>query len=79
MGHGVALHQAALEHLVARGFDGALLWVLEANTRARSFYVAHGWSADGACHDWDGATVLRMVRDLRQRREAPDRRLSRTT
>jgi hypothetical protein len=65
-----------VDDLVASGFDGALLWVLEGNARARSFYVAHGWSPDGARHDWEGAPVLRMARDLRERREAPDGRLS---
>jgi hypothetical protein len=53
--------------------------VLEGNARARWFYVAHGWSPDGARHDWEGAPVLRMARDLRERREAPDGRLSPTT
>jgi hypothetical protein len=79
MGRGGALHDAALAHLVASGLDGALLWVLGGNARARSFYVAHGWSPDGRRHDWEGAPVLRMARDLRQRREAPAGRLSRTT
>jgi GNAT superfamily N-acetyltransferase len=44
MGNGAALHDTALAHLAASGFDSALLWVLEGNARARSFYVAHGWS-----------------------------------
>ena len=37
--------EAALREL---GFRRAVLWVLEANARARRFYEAAGWSADGA-------------------------------
>jgi ribosomal protein S18 acetylase RimI-like enzyme len=29
------------------GFDQAVLWVLEANSRARSLYEAEGWATDG--------------------------------
>ena len=63
-GHGAALHDAALAHLVAGGFRRALLWVLGDNARARSFYMARGWADDGGHHDWDGAPVLRMTRAL---------------
>lgn len=65
LGHGVALHDAALAHLVAGGCDRAVLWVLEGNARARSFYVAHGWSTDGARQEWEGAPIVRMARALR--------------
>jgi hypothetical protein len=32
----------------AVGFRHAVLWVLEGNTQARSFYARTGWAADGA-------------------------------
>ncbi len=34
--------------LVERGHDEPVLWVFEANRRARRFYERHGWSFDGA-------------------------------
>ena len=43
--------QAALEELKALGFERALLWVLERNTRARRFYEKCGFSPDGASKD----------------------------
>jgi ribosomal protein S18 acetylase RimI-like enzyme len=39
---------AALDRLVSAGFSEATLWVLDSNARARRFYEAGGWSADGA-------------------------------
>jgi ribosomal protein S18 acetylase RimI-like enzyme len=49
-GHGIGrkLMAAALEALVGYGFDHATLWVLDANERARRFYEAGNWAADGA-------------------------------
>jgi GNAT superfamily N-acetyltransferase len=48
-GTGVAagLMDAALEHLRARQADEAVLWVGEANSRARRFYEREGWAPDG--------------------------------
>lgn len=43
-GHGRALLEAAEGHLREEGFDRALLWVLDTNTRAREFYERQGWS-----------------------------------
>lgn len=50
-GAGSAVHQAALEHLAARGFEHAVLWVLAGNERARLFYEARGWRSDGITRD----------------------------
>jgi GNAT superfamily N-acetyltransferase len=47
-GVGRALFAHATEDLRRRGFQAATLWVLEANARARRFYEAAGWRADGA-------------------------------
>lgn len=48
LGHGRALHAAAVDRLRAGGFGEAILWVLDANSRAREFYERHGWRLDGA-------------------------------
>jgi GNAT superfamily N-acetyltransferase len=47
-GSGVAgaLHDTALEWMRTRAGE-AILWVGEANARARRFYAREGWSADG--------------------------------
>lgn len=47
-GVGTALLDAGRRALVEAGFTAAVLWVLAGNRRARSFYEARGWSADGA-------------------------------
>ena len=38
---------AALGRLGEGGFDQVTLWVLDSNARARRFYEAGGWRADG--------------------------------
>jgi GNAT superfamily N-acetyltransferase len=47
-GVGRAMFAAAEQALGTLGFDTGVLWVLEANERARRFYEAAGWRADGA-------------------------------
>lgn len=47
-GMGRRLMGAALSRLAEAGFRQATLWVLDSNARARRFYEAGGWSADGA-------------------------------
>jgi GNAT superfamily N-acetyltransferase len=47
-GVGSVLHAACLAALRRQGCDSAALWVLAANDRARGFYQALGWVADGA-------------------------------
>ena len=47
-GSGRDLMRAAVGRLRGRGFERALLWVLEDNPRARRFYERAGWAADGA-------------------------------
>ena len=46
-GIGRQLMDATLACLAAAGFTQATLWVLDSNVRARRFYEAGGWSADG--------------------------------
>ncbi|HET9518351.1 MAG TPA: GNAT family N-acetyltransferase [Actinoplanes sp.] len=53
-GVGRALMLDALDRLTAlagTGTDRAVLWVLPGNMRARRFYEAFGWAADGVTRD----------------------------
>lgn len=67
-GVGSALLAAAEDDLRAAGFRRGTLWVLETNTRARSFYERHGWAWDGARSehrfDCDRRPIVRYARDL---------------
>ena len=47
-GIGRRLMGAALARLAEAKFDQVTLWVLDSNVRARRFYEAGGWLADGA-------------------------------
>jgi ribosomal protein S18 acetylase RimI-like enzyme len=47
-GAGRALLIAGMDHLRAAGFAEAVLWVHPDNERARRFYEAAGWHAEGA-------------------------------
>jgi ribosomal protein S18 acetylase RimI-like enzyme len=51
-GAGPALLAAGEEALRTRGYDEALLWVIEENPRARRFYEKSGWSTDGGRKTW---------------------------
>jgi GNAT superfamily N-acetyltransferase len=65
-GAGHALHEVSVETLGAR-FDQAVLWVLAANRRARTFYERHGWAADGSTkQDRRGDVLLDEVRYRRR-------------
>ncbi|HEV8064858.1 MAG TPA: GNAT family N-acetyltransferase [Acidimicrobiales bacterium] len=46
-GTGSILMGAAVGQLGADGYTEAILWVFEANKRARAFYERHGWRHDG--------------------------------
>ncbi|OBH32734.1 acetyltransferase [Mycobacterium sp. E342] len=62
-GVGRLLMTAARARLRSVGVRGAVLWVLDANTRARRFYERDGWEADGACRPTPfGGETLRLVR-----------------
>ena len=54
--------------LAADGFTEATLWVLATNARARAFYEAAGWAADGA--EKREHLHSREVVELRYRRSA---------
>ncbi len=62
-GVGRALLSHAISELRARGFEIAVLWVLENNARARRFYEIAGWIPDGASkEDHRSDQVLPEVR-----------------
>lgn len=63
-GVGQALMQTALDELAAQ-FDEALLWVHADNRRARRFYEAAGWQADG--EERDEEAFGDVVKELRHR------------
>ncbi len=68
-GLGRALMARSLVELAASGFAAATLWVLEGNRRARRFYEAGGWRADGSSKVDDHLGF--PIREVRYRRELP--------
>ena len=73
-GFGRELFAAASRGLSDAGFHAATLWVLDTNERARRFYEAAGWAADGATKtERRGDVELHEVRyrSPRLAREAP--------
>jgi GNAT superfamily N-acetyltransferase len=75
-GIGRELFTKAVDELRAAGFTRATLWVLETNARARHFYEAAGWRADGArkADEVGGAALIevRYAVDLRTAGTPPD-------
>ncbi|MFE7675943.1 GNAT family N-acetyltransferase [Streptomyces albidoflavus] len=69
-GVGRALLGAVHDEAAARGWGALVLWVIEANARARRFYEAAGYRADGGAQseEYDGVAV----REVRYRRVAGD-------
>jgi GNAT superfamily N-acetyltransferase len=58
-GAGQALHDRLLDDFAGWGCGTAVLWVLEGNERAQSFYRRNGWVHDGGrgSHDLGGVDV----------------------
>jgi GNAT superfamily N-acetyltransferase len=52
-GAGRRLMAAAIDEWTARGAAALVLWVLEANAAARSFYESQGWRPDGSRQEID--------------------------
>ncbi|MFE6722176.1 GNAT family N-acetyltransferase [Streptomyces albidoflavus] len=69
-GVGRALLDAVHDEAAARGWGALVLWVVEANARARRFYEAAGYRADGGAQSEEYAGV--PVREVRYRRAAGD-------
>ena len=51
-GVGKALMQVVFSYAVKRSYARLTLWVFQDNARARGFYAASGFTADGAVEDW---------------------------
>ena len=68
-GAGDALMAAVMRSLRDGGFREAVLWVLEANSRARRFYERSGWTREGSHRydDYGGA----QLPALKYRRQVP--------
>ena len=65
-GAGSRLMDAAVSTMTSAGYTKALLWVLDANDRARGFYEARGWAHDGGLKiDDRGNFQLQLVRYVR--------------
>jgi len=67
IGYGKALLNRATESMREAGCSTATLWVLDANTRARTFYEAAGWASDGAEKTEDRGTF--SMHEVRYRRD----------
>jgi RimJ/RimL family protein N-acetyltransferase len=62
-GYGRELMTATLDYLASAGYAQVTLWVLDTNARARRFYEAAGFRADGAVKvDDDRGFPLRELR-----------------
>ncbi len=68
-GTGGRLMAAALARLTQAGYAEAILWVLGTNARARRFYEAGGWAADGGTLDDDSRGF--RISEVRYRRPLP--------
>jgi hypothetical protein len=60
---------AALGRLGEAGFGQVILWVLDTNVRARRFYEAGGWHADGPVKQDDSFGI--PLTEVRYRRSLP--------
>jgi GNAT superfamily N-acetyltransferase len=61
-GAGRALMETAGLTLLGQGFSEAVLWVLEENAQARSFYERSGWAPEGATKTYEAGTVALRYR-----------------
>ena len=61
-GIGRRLAEEAERILTSRGYEDAVLWVLEGNQQARRFYEAMGFGFDGQSKDIDWGIRLKAVR-----------------
>lgn len=61
-GIGRRLAEEAERILRSRGYEDAVLWVLEGNQQARRFYEALGFRLDGEAKELNWGTPLKAVR-----------------
>jgi GNAT superfamily N-acetyltransferase len=72
-GVGRRLLAIAVEHWRALGSAAMVLWVLEANAPARSFYEAMGWRPDGARQEIDFGSFAAVEVRYRTGLDVPQR------
>ena len=65
-GIGRTLMAAARVGLRERGFDAAVLWVLDGNERAARFYEREGWAPDGAHREENPYAIVSNVSRFRR-------------
>ena len=62
-GHGSRLLAAAVDHARGDRMTRAIVWIPEADTASREFYLSSGWAPDGLARGLDtGAGELREIR-----------------
>jgi len=59
-GAGPAVHDAGVAHLGSVGYRHLVLWVFNANPRARAFYAKHGWRCDELVSYYGQSLGLRL-------------------
>lgn len=64
-GYGTLMMSSVLEAMRAAGYERAVLWVFEANTRARRFYEKCGWALVGASRQELGACAVQYRKELK--------------
>ena len=65
-GYGSAMMEYALTQLRREGYESVILWVFEANTRARKFYEKHGFEPTGQKKAANGIWEIMYQRSLQQ-------------
>ena len=63
-GYGSAMMQYVLAQLQQEGYESVILWVFEANTRARKFYEKHGFRLTEQKKLSNGIAELMYMKDL---------------
>ena len=63
-GYGSAMMQYVLARLQQEGFESVILWVFEANIRARKFYEKHGFALTEQKELANGITELMYAKDI---------------
>lgn len=63
-GYGSAMMEYVLDQLQQAGFKSVILWVFEANTRARKFYEKHGFELNGQKKLANGIAELMYMKNI---------------
>lgn len=62
-GFGSRMMERVLQDMTAAGYEKAMLWVFEDNTRARRFYEKHGFTASDKAKTSFGTTEVCYVKE----------------